>query len=161
MNADHKIRLGNSSIGWKVILVGLTCPLLLTALAGGGGAGPRGDSFDLSWHTIDGGGGTSSGEDFELSGTIGQPDAGTLAGADYELAGGFWPGVTPAIEEPCEGDANGDGTVDPLDSGFVLARFGCTFPEDGENCLAADVNGDGEVNPLDSGYVLARFGECP
>ena len=24
----------------------------------------------------------------------------------------------------CEGDANGDGTVDPLDSGFVLARFG-------------------------------------
>ncbi|MCH7701542.1 MAG: hypothetical protein IID37_07625 [Planctomycetes bacterium] len=24
----------------------------------------------------------------------------------------------------CEGDANGDGAVDPLDSGYVLARFG-------------------------------------
>ena len=30
--------------------------------------------------------------------------------------------VTPT--EPCPADANGDGTVDPLDSGFVLARFG-------------------------------------
>ncbi|MCH7721379.1 MAG: hypothetical protein IH988_10410 [Planctomycetes bacterium] len=30
--------------------------------------------------------------------------------------------LVPAPE--CEGDANGDGTVDPLDSGFVLARFG-------------------------------------
>lgn len=60
----------------------------------------------------------------------------------------------------CEGDANGDGTVDPLDAGFVLARFGCNYPADGENCLAADVNGDGTVNPLDSGFVLARFGDC-
>lgn len=28
-------------------------------------------------------------------------------------------------ETPCEGDANGDGTVDPLDAGFVLARLRC------------------------------------
>ncbi|MCH7702803.1 MAG: hypothetical protein IID37_14060 [Planctomycetes bacterium] len=62
---------------------------------------------------------------------------------------------------PCPGDANGDGTVDPLDSGFVLARFGCSYPEDGENCLNADVNGDEAVDPLDSGFVLARFGPCP
>ncbi|MCH7719605.1 MAG: hypothetical protein IH988_01260 [Planctomycetes bacterium] len=67
---------------------------------------------------------------------------------------------TPADEEPCEGDANGDGTVDPLDSGFVLARFGCPVGTGDPGCDAADVNGDGEVNPLDSGFVLARFGAC-
>ncbi|MCH7700181.1 MAG: hypothetical protein IID37_00710 [Planctomycetes bacterium] len=61
----------------------------------------------------------------------------------------------------CEGDANGDGTVDPLDSGFVLARFGCPVGTGDPSCDAADVNGDGAVDPLDSGFVLARFGECP
>jgi len=32
--------------------------------------------------------------------------------------------INVAEEPGCEGDANGDGVVDPLDSGFVLARFG-------------------------------------
>ena len=63
-------------------------------------------------------------------------------------------------EEPCEGDANGDGVVNPLDSGFVLARFGCPVGTGDPGCDAADQNGDGEVNPLDSGFVLARFGPC-
>ena len=61
----------------------------------------------------------------------------------------------------CEGDANGDGLVDPLDSGFVLARFGCTVGTGDPNCDAADQNGDGLVDPLDVGFVLARFGPCP
>ncbi|MCH7719604.1 MAG: hypothetical protein IH988_01255 [Planctomycetes bacterium] len=60
----------------------------------------------------------------------------------------------------CEGDANGDGTVDPLDSGYVLARFGCEVGVGDPSCDAADQNGDGEVDPLDSGFVLARFGPC-
>ncbi len=60
----------------------------------------------------------------------------------------------------CEGDANGDGTVDPLDSGFVLARFGCEVGGGDPDCDAADQNGDGAVDPLDSGFVLARFGTC-
>ena len=60
----------------------------------------------------------------------------------------------------CEGDANGDGTVDPLDSGFVLARFGCEVGGGDPDCDAADQNGDGTVDPLDSGFVLARFGTC-
>ena len=65
------------------------------------------------------------------------------------------------IEPPfCEGDANGDGTVDPLDSGYVLARFGCPVGTGDADCDAADVNGDGAVDPLDSGFVLARFGTC-
>ncbi len=54
----------------------------------------------------------------------------------------------------CEGDANGDGTVDPLDSGYVLARFGCSVGTGDPSCDAADQNGDGAVDPLDSGFVL-------
>ncbi len=65
---------------------------------------------------------------------------------------------TTSIE--CEGDANGDGTVDPLDSGFVLARFGCLVGTGDPACDIADQNGDGLVDPLDSGFVLARFGPC-
>ena len=62
---------------------------------------------------------------------------------------------------PCEGDVNGDGMVDPLDIGFILARFGCLVGTGDPNCDAADQNGDGIVDPLDSGFVLARFGDCP
>lgn len=60
----------------------------------------------------------------------------------------------------CEGDANGDGLVDPLDSGFVLARFGCEVGTGDPGCDTADQNGDGTVDPLDVGFVLARFGTC-
>jgi len=62
--------------------------------------------------------------------------------------------------EPCQGDVNGDDTVDPLDSGFVLARFGCPVGTGDPSCDAADLNGDGVVDPLDVGFVLARFGPC-
>lgn len=61
----------------------------------------------------------------------------------------------------CEGDVNGDGLVDPLDSGFVLARFGCPVGTGDPSCDAADTNADGLVDPLDVGFVLARFGDCP
>lgn len=60
----------------------------------------------------------------------------------------------------CEGDVNDDGTVDPLDSGFVLARFGCSVGTGDPSCDVADANGDGAVDPLDVGFVLARFGDC-
>ncbi|MCH7700177.1 MAG: VCBS repeat-containing protein [Planctomycetes bacterium] len=70
-------------------------------------------------------------------------------------------GLIVATSAVCEGDANGDGTVDPLDSGYVLARFGCPVGTGDPSCDAADQNGDGNVDPLDSGFILARFGECP
>jgi len=57
----------------------------------------------------------------------------------------------------CDGDANGDGMVDPLDVGYILARFGL------DPCLEgcdADVNCDDLIDPLDQGYSLARFGVC-
>lgn len=62
---------------------------------------------------------------------------------------------------PCEGDANGDGVVDPLDSGYVLARFGCEVGPGNMDCNRADQNHDGVVDPLDVGFILARFGDCP
>ncbi len=63
-------------------------------------------------------------------------------------------------DSTCEGDANSDCTVDPLDSGYVLARFGCSVGTGNADCDLADQNEDGTVDPLDSGYVLARFGQC-
>ena len=86
-------------------------------------------------------------------GAYGDDDGGGARGAVWVL---FLDGVPS-----CPGDANGDGTVDPLDSGFVLARFGCPVGTGDPSCDAADQNGDGAVDPLDSGFVLARFGECP
>ncbi|MCH7700378.1 MAG: hypothetical protein IID37_01705 [Planctomycetes bacterium] len=62
---------------------------------------------------------------------------------------------SPAL---CDGDVNGDGAVDPLDGGAILARFGLDA-SDPANCQY-DVNCDGGIDPLDSGYVLARFGLC-
>jgi hypothetical protein len=57
----------------------------------------------------------------------------------------------------CDGDANGDCVVDPLDQGYILARFGADVCVEGCN---ADVNCDGVIDPLDAGYNLARFGTC-
>lgn len=61
---------------------------------------------------------------------------------------------------PCEGDANGDGSVDPLDAGFVLSRLGCAVNAGDPDCDKADMNGDNLVDPLDVGCILARFGTC-
>ena len=68
------------------------------------------------------------------------------------------PGVIP---EPCLGDTHGDGVVDPLDSGYVQARFGCPVGTGNRDRDLADANADGIVDPLDVGYVLSRFGDCP
>ncbi len=54
-----------------------------------------------------------------------------------------------------EADVNGDGVVDPLDSGAILARFGLPV----EMNVRYDINTDGAINPLDSGAALARFGQ--
>ena len=69
--------------------------------------------------------------------------------------------VPAALAQPCvpdlSADANGDCVVDPLDSGFVLARFGCSVGTGDSGCDAADTNDSGAVDPLDSGYILARY----
>jgi len=128
------------------------------------GATLQAAQYDLSWYTVASGCGASNGASYQLEGTMGQPAAGTLlSGGGYELTGGFWAGVISTVPPPpsCEGDANGDGTVDPLDAGYVSARFGCEVGTGDAGCDAADGNGDGLVDPLDAGFVLARFGPCP
>jgi hypothetical protein len=56
---------------------------------------------------------------------------------------------------------NADNTVDPLDSGYILARLGCAVGTGDALCDAADANGDSVIDPLDVGFVLSRFGDCP
>ena len=121
--------------------------------------------FDVSWHTIDGGGEmSSSGGGFELAGTIGQPDAGVMTGGGFEITGGFWvvpPPVTGACsrdpEWVCDGDTDGDGQVNPVDSGLVQAAFGSSNEQD---LCQYDVDCDGQINPVDSGIVQSLFGTC-
>lgn len=86
-------------------------------------------------------------------------ESGQIVGTGWHqgLPRGFL--LTPTTT--CEGDANGDGMVDPLDSGYIMARFGCPVNSGDADCDAADVNADGLVDPLDAGFVLARFGTCP
>lgn len=62
---------------------------------------------------------------------------------------------------PCEGDINGDHTVNTIDLAFLLARFGQT--EGIGQALLEDVNNDGVVNTADLTIVLSQFGRtnCP
>ena len=64
------------------------------------------------------------------------------------------------IREPewqCDGDVDGDGQVNPVDSGLVQAAFGSTDEQDVCNY---DVDCDGQINPVDSGIVQSLFGTC-
>ncbi len=133
-------------------------------LAGAGFAAYLGGDFDLNWYTVDGGGGTSTGERFAVAGTIGQPDAGVMAGGDFSLSGGFR--AAPAasgggcVRDPawiCDGDTDGDGQVNPVDSGLVQAAFGSA---DESDLCQYDIDCDGQINPVDSGIVQSLFGTC-
>jgi len=57
----------------------------------------------------------------------------------------------------CDGDTDGDGQVNPVDSGLVQAAFGSTDEQDVCNY---DVDCDGRINPVDSGIVQSLFGTC-
>ncbi len=135
------------------------------ALVGTAALAYIGGEFDLSWYTIDGGGGAeSTGGDFALAGTIGQPDAGAMTGGDFELAGGFWAapaaGAGGCIRDPewiCDGDVDGDGQVNPVDSGLVQAAFGSL---DDQDLCQFDMDCDGQLNPVDAGIVQSLFGTC-
>lgn len=58
-------------------------------------------------------------------------------------------------DEPCDGDANGDGVIDVNDISFVLFRLGDVAPP---LPLPGDVNGDAIVDVNDISYVLFRLG---
>jgi hypothetical protein len=66
---------------------------------------------------------------------------------------------TMGLLAPCEGDANGDSTVDVNDISYVLFRLGDSGTP-GE--VDGDANGDGVVDVNDISYVLFRLGDaCP
>lgn len=120
----------------------------------------RGQSFDLSWHTIDGGGATtSSGGAYTLGGSIGQPDAGeVLTGGPFELTGGFWL-ATQVTPPPCPGDLNGDRRVDLTDLATLLGNFG---DASGAALADGDLDNDSDVDLSDLTTLLAHFGStCP
>ena len=57
----------------------------------------------------------------------------------------------------CNGDVDGDGQVNPVDSGLVQAAFGSA---DESDLCQYDVDCDGQINPVDSGIVQSLFGTC-
>ncbi len=57
----------------------------------------------------------------------------------------------------CDGDVDGDGQVNPVDSGLVQAAFGSA---DESDLCQYDVDCDGQINPVDSGIVQSLFGTC-
>jgi hypothetical protein len=74
-------------------------------------------------------------------------------GDDPDCAGG-------CVRDPawiCDGDVDGDGQVNPVDSGLVQAAFGSG---DGQDLCNYDVDCDGQINPVDSGIVQSLFGSC-
>ncbi len=67
--------------------------LLALFLVGGVALAQIGESYDLTWWTLDGGGDTVSGGAYSLTGSAGQPEPGPASsGGDYTLFSGFWPG---------------------------------------------------------------------
>jgi hypothetical protein len=57
----------------------------------------------------------------------------------------------------CDGDVDGDGQVNPVDSGLVQAAFGSA---DDQDLCNYDIDCDGQINPVDSGIVQSLFGVC-
>jgi len=69
--------------------------------------------------------------------------------------------VEELVDEPCEGDTNGDRVVDQADLATLLASFNSCCPAEDYNA-DADLNTDGCVNQADLATLLANFGQvCP
>ena len=83
----HPGRIGKLRLVESICLVLVVLLVLLT----GSVLAQNGESYELTWWTVDGGGSIyNQGGEYSFGGTIGQPDAGTLSGGEYTLAGGFW-----------------------------------------------------------------------
>jgi len=112
-----------------------------------------GETFDLSWHSIDGGGvmrsagviirsTSSEGSELELSGTIGQPDAGQLTSGDLVLTGGFWFGLSAT-------DCDEDGSVTLLDHASFAGCLGGPSSTTLAGCECFDADRSGAVDLRD------------
>jgi hypothetical protein len=57
----------------------------------------------------------------------------------------------------CDGDVDGDGQVNAVDSGLIQAAFGST--DEGDLCRY-DLDCDGQINPVDAAIVQSLFATC-
>ena len=64
------------------------------------------------------------------------------------------PGDIIIIDEPCQGDSDGDGVIGVLDLLAVLDEWGCT-----RNC-SADFDGNGTVDVIDLLTLIQYWGAC-
>ncbi len=63
------------------------------------------------------------------------------------------------IDQPCEGDINGDNQVDLADLAILLSNYGMTG---GATWADGDLSGDGNVDLVDLAVLLAAYGQpCP
>jgi len=60
-------------------------------------------------------------------------------------------------EWQCDGDVDGDGQVNPVDSGLIQAAYGSVG---GHDLCQYDLDCNGVIDPIDSGIVQALFGTC-
>jgi hypothetical protein len=70
------------------------------------------------------------------------------------------PVVEGCVRDPawvCDGDVDGNGAVNPVDSGLVQAAFGST---DEQDLCNYDLDCNGAINPVDAGLVQSLFGTC-
>ena len=84
----------------------------------------------------------------------------TEAGLDALLIEGIGCQEDGCVRDPewqCDGDVDGDGQVNPVDSGLVQAAFGSL---DERDLCNFDLDCDRQINPVDSGIVQSLFGTC-
>lgn len=84
-------------------------------------------------------------------------DKGTSSGSAYLFEVGECDHCVRDPSWQCDGDVDGDGQVNPVDSGLVQAVFGSA---DEQDLCNYDLDCDGQINPVDSGMVQSLFGTC-
>ncbi len=84
-------------------------------------------------------------------------DNGISSGSAYVFHVGTRESCVRDPEWQCDGDVDGDGQVNPVDSGLMQAAFGSV---DEQDLCNYDIDCDGQINPVDSGIVQSLFGTC-
>lgn len=120
-----------------------------------------GESWRISWYSIDGGGTIASrGGSYSMSGTIGQTDTAVLRAVEslnYEVIGGFW--AADVTRPSCSCTTATDCRATVCDADNACNRVSCDAGECTFSCTQfGDVTGqNGQINLDDILYVLSGF----
>ncbi len=123
------------------------------------------EQHQIDWAFSTLGRGTMSNVLFDDCNCNGMPDADDImSGRSRDENGNGIPDECEAcIRDPewvCDGDVDGDGQVNPVDSGLVQAGF-CSGEACSDDQLCQyDLDCDGQVNPVDAGIVQSLFATC-